>query len=59
MPVEIALARRIADIERAEWDALVGPGGSPFLEWDWLEALWLDKLQPFGARGYNPPPRSP
>lgn len=39
MPLEIALARRIADIERAEWDALVGPTGSPFLEWDWLDAL--------------------
>ena len=31
--------RRIADIERDEWDALVGPDGSPFLEWDWLDAL--------------------
>jgi len=39
MPVEIALARRMADIDRAEWDALVGPDGSPFLEWDWLDAL--------------------
>jgi predicted N-acyltransferase len=39
MPVEIALARRLADIDRAEWDALVGPDGSPFLEWDWLDAL--------------------
>ena len=39
MPVEIALARRMAEIDRGEWDALVGPGGSPFLEWDWLDAL--------------------
>ncbi|MBX3024243.1 N-acetyltransferase [bacterium] len=39
MPVEIALARRIADIERGEWEALLGPAGSPFLEWDWLDAL--------------------
>ena len=23
----------------SEWDALVGPDGSPFLEWDWLDAL--------------------
>ncbi|MBN2358669.1 MAG: GIY-YIG nuclease family protein [Deltaproteobacteria bacterium] len=23
-----------------------------------LEALWLDKLQPYGDRGYNPVPRS-
>ena len=29
----------MADVERAEWDALVGPHGSPFLEWDWLAAL--------------------
>lgn len=39
MTVEIALVRRIADIDRGEWDALVGPDGSPFLEWDWLDAL--------------------
>lgn len=39
MPVEIALARRIADLARAEWDALLGPAASPFLEWDWLDAL--------------------
>jgi uncharacterized protein len=39
MPVEIALARRMADIDRGEWDALVGDDGSPFLEWDWLDAL--------------------
>ena len=29
----------MADIARAEWDALLGPDGSPFLEWDWLDAL--------------------
>lgn len=39
MPVEIALARRLADVDRGEWDALVGVDGSPFLEWDWLDAL--------------------
>lgn len=39
MAVEIALVRRMADIERAEWDVLVGANGSPFLEWDWLDAL--------------------
>jgi uncharacterized protein len=39
VPTEIALVRRMADIDRAEWDALVGPDGSPFLEWDWLDAL--------------------
>lgn len=39
MPVEISLVRRMAEIDRGEWDALVGAGGSPFLEWDWLDAL--------------------
>lgn len=39
MPVEISLVRRMADIDRGEWDALVGADGSPFLEWDWLDAL--------------------
>jgi predicted N-acyltransferase len=29
----------MADIDRAEWDALLEPDASPFLEWDWLEAL--------------------
>ncbi|MFN8642358.1 MAG: GNAT family N-acetyltransferase [Candidatus Binatia bacterium] len=39
MPIEIALVRRIADVDRDQWDALVGADGSPFLEWDWLDAL--------------------
>jgi len=39
VPTQITLVRQIADIDRAEWDALVGPDGSPFLEWDWLDAL--------------------
>ncbi|MGH7785275.1 MAG: GNAT family N-acetyltransferase [Candidatus Binatia bacterium] len=39
MRTEITLVRRIADIAREEWDALVGAEGSPFLEWDWLDAL--------------------
>jgi predicted N-acyltransferase len=29
----------MSDIDRAEWDTLVGPSGSPFLEWDWLASL--------------------
>jgi predicted N-acyltransferase len=36
---EVSLVRRMADIDRGEWDALVGDDGSPFLEWDWLDAL--------------------
>ncbi len=39
MHPEVALAQRMAAIDRAEWDALLGPDGSPFLEWDWLDAL--------------------
>ena len=39
MPLEVTLQRRIADVGRAEWDALNGADGSPFLEWDWLDAL--------------------
>jgi predicted N-acyltransferase len=37
--IQLALVRRMADIDRAEWDALLGDDGSPFLEWDWLDAL--------------------
>jgi predicted N-acyltransferase len=36
---EIRLVRAISEIDRQAWDALVGPSGSPFLEWDWLAAL--------------------
>lgn len=39
MSIEIALVRRIADVDRGEWNALLGEDGSPFLEWDWLDAL--------------------
>lgn len=39
MPLTVTLAKRIAEVGREEWDALVGPDGSPFLEWDWLDAL--------------------
>lgn len=38
-PVEVRLVDRIASIPEATWDALLGPGASPFLEWAWLEAL--------------------
>jgi predicted N-acyltransferase len=37
--LEVKLVGRLADVEREEWDALVGPEGSPFLEWDWLASL--------------------
>lgn len=29
----------MADVDRDEWNALVGDEQSPFLEWDWLHAL--------------------
>ena len=35
---QISLVHRLADVPRAEWDALAA-GESPFLEWDWLASL--------------------
>ncbi len=37
--IEIAVVEGIAKIGREEWDALLAPDDSPFLEWDWLAAL--------------------
>jgi hypothetical protein len=37
--LHIALAGRMAEVDREEWDSLVGAEGSPFLEWDWLQSL--------------------
>ena len=34
----IKIIRKIGEVERADWDRLVGEG-SPFLKWDWLDAL--------------------
>lgn len=39
MTVRVSLVRSLSEVAREEWDALVGPDGSPFLEWDWLRAL--------------------
>lgn len=39
MSYEVSLVRRMADIDRADWNALVGDEHSPFLEWEWLSAL--------------------
>ncbi|WP_394830793.1 GNAT family N-acetyltransferase [Pendulispora rubella] len=39
MGYELSLLPRIAEVPREEWDALVGPDDSPFVEWTWLEAL--------------------
>ncbi len=34
----IKIIRKISEVERAEWDRLLGDG-SPFMKWDWLDAL--------------------
>ncbi len=39
MRYEVSLVRRLADVDRADWNALVGDEQSPFLEWEWLSAL--------------------
>ncbi|MDX2167764.1 MAG: GNAT family N-acetyltransferase [Deltaproteobacteria bacterium] len=39
MSLTVTLAKRIGEVSREEWDALLGADGSPFLEWDWLDAL--------------------
>ncbi len=36
---EVRVVAGLSEIARAEWDALVGADGSPFLEWDWLVSL--------------------
>jgi predicted N-acyltransferase len=36
---ELRVLPRIRDIAREEWDALVGPEASPFVEWTWLDCL--------------------
>jgi hypothetical protein len=36
---EVTLVRAISEIDRTDWDGLLGPEGSPFLEWDWLAGL--------------------
>jgi len=39
MAYELTLLPNIGEIPREEWDALVGPDDSPFVEWTWLNAL--------------------
>jgi len=34
----IKIIRKISEVGRADWDRLVGEG-SPFMKWDWLDAL--------------------
>jgi uncharacterized protein len=37
-PTTIRIVRAIRDIAREDWDGLLD-GGSPFMRWDWLDAL--------------------
>ena len=34
----VKIIRKISEVRREDWDRLVG-GGSPFMKWDWLDAL--------------------
>src|SRR3990172_3090072 len=34
----IKIIRKIGEVERADWDRLLGEG-SPFMKWDWLDSL--------------------
>ena len=36
---DIAVVERIRDVPREEWNALLAPDDSPFLDWDWLWAM--------------------
>jgi predicted N-acyltransferase len=36
---EISIVERIRDIPRADWNALLAPDDTPFLDWDWLCAM--------------------
>jgi uncharacterized protein len=37
--LEVRLIDRIAEIAEADWNRLLAPDSSPFVEWAWLEAL--------------------
>jgi uncharacterized protein len=36
---ELAVVERMRDISREEWNGLLAPDDSPFIEWDWLCAM--------------------
>ena len=36
---EIVIVERLRDITRDDWNALLRPDDSPFLDWDWLAAM--------------------
>lgn len=37
--VEISVHDRLTDIPREDWNGLLAPDDSPFLDWDWLAAM--------------------
>ncbi|HEX4211324.1 MAG TPA: GNAT family N-acetyltransferase [Candidatus Binataceae bacterium] len=37
--VSIEILQRIQDVTRDEWNALLAPDDTPFLDWDWLHAM--------------------
>jgi predicted N-acyltransferase len=37
--LELAVVERMRDITREQWNALLAPDDSPFLEWEWLCAM--------------------
>jgi predicted N-acyltransferase len=37
--LELAVVERMRDLARDEWNALLAPDDSPFLEWEWLYAM--------------------
>ena len=39
MALTIKLLERVREVDESAWDALVGEGGSPFVEWTWLDCL--------------------
>ncbi|MGA2410158.1 MAG: GNAT family N-acetyltransferase [Candidatus Binataceae bacterium] len=36
---QITVIQRIHDVPREEWNALLAPDDTPFLDWDWLHAM--------------------
>jgi hypothetical protein len=36
---EIAVVQRIRDVARSDWNALLAPEDSPFVDWEWLYAM--------------------
>lgn len=37
--IEVAVVQGVSEIPRERWNALLGEGDSPFVEWDWLHAM--------------------